>query len=67
MKPNPILEETWKIKDQIAREADYDLAKLCAQTRAWAAANLHSSPLIPDAEKAEAVEAVLRESPRSPN
>jgi hypothetical protein len=40
MKANAILEETWRIKDQIAREADYDIQKLCAQTRAWADANL---------------------------
>ena len=25
---NPIIEELWKIKDEIARECDYDLNKL---------------------------------------
>ena len=50
MKPNPILEETWRIKDQIARQANFDIKELCAQTRAWAAANLHSKPLNPGSQ-----------------
>ena len=67
MKPNPILEETWRIKEQIAREADYEIAKLCAQTRAWAAANLQSSPWNPNTEQGEDVQTALRENPDRPN
>lgn len=30
---NPILEELWKIKDEIARECEYDLNKLADRLR----------------------------------
>jgi len=30
---NPILEELWKVKDEIARECDYDLNKLADHLR----------------------------------
>lgn len=30
---NPILEELWKIKDEIARECDHDLDKLYTRLR----------------------------------
>lgn len=30
---NPILEELWKAKDEIARQCDYDLNKLCDRLR----------------------------------
>ena len=66
MKPNPILEETWRIKEQIAREAGYDLEKLCAQTRQWAFANLHSPPWTP-LTKNDALQAELRENSNPPN
>jgi hypothetical protein len=66
MNPNPILEEAWRIKDQIAREADYDIEKLCSQTRAWAAANLHSSPLTQGAEELEASQPTFRENSNPP-
>jgi hypothetical protein len=46
MKPNPILEEIWRIKDDLAREADYDIHKLCENTRKWAASHPHSGPVI---------------------
>jgi hypothetical protein len=39
MKPNPILEEIWHIKDELAREAGYDLHRMCENTRKWAAAH----------------------------
>ena len=29
MKSNPVLEEVWRIKDELAREAGYDLHRLC--------------------------------------
>ena len=30
---NPILEELWKVKDEIARECEYDLNKLAERLR----------------------------------
>ena len=37
MKSNPILEEVWRIKDELAREANYDIHQFCENTRRWAA------------------------------
>jgi hypothetical protein len=39
MKPDPILEETWRIKDELARECDYDIRKLFENLRAHERAN----------------------------
>lgn len=33
MMKNPILEELWNVKDEIARECDYDLDKLYERLR----------------------------------
>lgn len=44
MKPNPLLEEAWRVKDELAREADYDLHRLCENTRQWATQHLHPAP-----------------------
>ena len=51
MKPNPILDEVWRIKDELAREASYDLHRLCENTRKWAAEHPHSGPVIHNAEE----------------
>ena len=51
MKPNPILEEVWRIKDELAREAGYDIHRLCENTRQWAANHPHTSPVIHNAEE----------------
>ena len=48
---NPILEEVWKIKDDLAREAGYDLHLLCENVRKWAAEHPHSGPVIHNAEE----------------
>ena len=50
MKANPILEETWRVKDELAREADYDLHRLCENTRRWAAQHPHTGPVLQSAE-----------------
>lgn len=75
MKPNPILEEAWRIKDELAREAGYDIHRLCENTRRWAAEHPHSGPVVRNAEelrqlvaeeerkRAEASAAVLNEEP----
>ena len=51
MKPNPILEEAWRVKDELAREADYDLHRLCENTRQWAAQYSHLGPVLRSAEE----------------
>jgi hypothetical protein len=50
MKPDPILEEVWRVKDELAREADYDLHRLCENTRQWAAQHPHPGPVLRSAE-----------------
>ena len=51
MKPNPILEEVWRVKDELAREAGYDIHRLCENTRRWAAEHPHPGPVVRNAEE----------------
>jgi hypothetical protein len=51
MKPNPILEEVWRIKDELAREAGNDIHRLCENTRRWAAAHPRSGPVVQSAQE----------------
>ena len=51
MDENSILEEVWRIKDELAREAGYDIHQLCENTRRWAAAQPQTGPLIHNAEE----------------
>ena len=51
MKPNPILEEVWKVKDALSREAGGDIARLCEQTRTWAATHPKTGPAIHSAHE----------------
>ena len=51
MKSNPILEEVWRIKDQLAAEAGYDMNRFCEQLRTWTAVHPHPGPLIRNAEE----------------
>lgn len=44
MKPDPILEELWRAKDDLAREAGYDIDRIFAELRAEEAK--HPGPLI---------------------
>ena len=46
MKPNPILDEVWRIKDELAREAGNDVRRLCENTRQWAVNHPHPGPVI---------------------
>jgi hypothetical protein len=48
-KMNPILEELWQIRDDLAREAGDDVARICEKTRPWAAAHPHPGPVLKDA------------------
>ena len=75
MKSNPILEQVWRIKDELAREAGYDIHRLCKNTRKWAEAHPHSGPVAHSAEelrqlvaeeerkRAEAAALILKEEP----
>jgi hypothetical protein len=58
MKPttNPILKNLWQVKDDLIREADHDLQRLCENTRRWAAAHPHPGPVV---ENATALRALL--------
>ena len=66
MKPNPILEEAWRVKDELAREADYDLHRLCENTRQWAAQHPHTGPVLHSAEELRQFMAA-RERQRAPD
>jgi len=35
MKPDPILEELWAVKDKLAREAGYDVDRFVENLRQW--------------------------------
>jgi hypothetical protein len=51
MKRNPILEEVWRVKDELAREAGDDIHRLCENTRQWAAEHPHPGPVVRNAEE----------------
>ena len=51
MKANAILEEVWRVKDQLAAEAGYDVDQFFAQLQAWSQANPHTDPVVRDAEE----------------
>ncbi len=75
MKSNPILEEVWRIKDELAREAGYDIHRLCENTRKWAEAHPHTGQVVHSAEelrelaaeeerkRAEASRLILKDEP----
>jgi len=49
MTTNPILEELWKIKDDLAREAGYDTHQFFENLRKWATEHPHSGPVVRNA------------------
>ena len=51
MKTNPILEEVWRIKDQLAAEAGYDVDRFVDQLRAWTAAHPPAGPVVRTSEE----------------
>ena len=51
MKTNPILEETRRVKDELAREAGYDIHRFFENLRRWSAENPHPGPKVRDAEE----------------
>ena len=51
MNTNPILEEVWRIKDQLAAESGYDIDRFVEQLRAWSLAHPASGPVVHNAEE----------------
>ena len=51
MKANPILEEVWRIKDQLAAEAGYDIDRFFENLRKWEAEHPHPGRVIHGAEE----------------
>lgn len=51
---NAILEELWQTKDDLAREAGDDVARICENTRRWAASHPHTGPVVKDAAELRA-------------
>ena len=49
MKANPLLEELWRVKDDLAREADYDIDRIFSELRA--AEPRQPGPLIHSADE----------------
>jgi hypothetical protein len=77
MKTNPLLEELWRVKDDLAREADYDLDRIFSELRAADARQpgplIHSADelrryLADEERRREAASALaLKEAPAPPN
>lgn len=69
MKTDPILEELWRIKDSLAREAGYDVYRLCENVRQWAAEHPQlAKPLVQDiaASRVEHEERIAKLPPPAP-
>ena len=76
MKTNPILEEVWRIKDQLVTEAGYDVDRFFENLRKWEAEHPHTGRVVRDAEelrqlvtrterqRAEESELALNDKPR---
>jgi len=45
MNPGPILEEVWRVKDQLAREAGYDSERFIETLRSWCEAHPPTGPV----------------------
>jgi hypothetical protein len=75
MKPNPILEDLWKVKDALAAEAGYDTDRFLENLRQWEAEHPPSGRVVGSAEelrqlvaeeerkRAEAAAPVLKDKP----
>jgi hypothetical protein len=51
MKTNPILDELWKTKDDLASEAGYDTHRFFENLRKWAAEHPHPGRTVHSAEE----------------
>jgi hypothetical protein len=75
MKPNPILEELWKVKDGLAAEAGYDVERFLENLRRWEAEHPHEGWVVHSPEelrqlvaeeerkRAEAAALILKDKP----
>jgi len=78
MKPNPILDELWKVKDQLAAEAGYDVDRFLENLRRWEAEHplpgraVHSAEELrqlvaeEESKRAEAAAMILKEQTPGP-
>jgi len=70
---NPILEDLWRTKDALVREAGGDVHRLCENTRRWAVDHPHGGPQVKDAaelrawfaRQEEAEPLAVREAPQN--
>jgi hypothetical protein len=46
MKPDPIIEEVWRIKDQLAADAGHDMDVFLKQLEAWSVAHPPTGPVV---------------------
>lgn len=51
MNSNPILEEVWRIKDQLAAEAGYDVDRYFDNLEEWMANHPRQGPVVHSAEE----------------
>jgi hypothetical protein len=51
MMTNPILEEVWRIKEQLAAEAGYDIDRFFDNLRQWEAGHPYPVPVVRNAEE----------------
>lgn len=51
MKTNPILEEVWRTKDELAREAGHDVHRFFEELRRWSHDHPHHGPVLRGAEE----------------
>ncbi|NCO34338.1 MAG: hypothetical protein AUJ92_07550 [Armatimonadetes bacterium CG2_30_59_28] len=46
MKPDPIIEELWQIKDRLAMESGYDARRFMEMLRVWEVEHPHLGPVM---------------------
>ena len=51
MKPNPILDELWTVKDALAAEAGYDVDRFLENLRRWEPEHPHAGRVVHSAEE----------------
>jgi hypothetical protein len=51
MKPDPILEELWRVKDELARQANYDTHQFFEILRQWETDHPHRGPVVRNARE----------------
>jgi hypothetical protein len=65
MKADSILEEVWRIKDDLAREAGGDIHRMCENARQWIAEHPHAGPIARNAEELRRLVAAAGQTPLS--